>query len=108
MLRNFLTIFLSGLFGIAFGQSAIDHKDPLWTKALAISQNTIILDGHVDMPYRMGVKNFRPTMEYLGIPVSGGHGDFDWERARQGGLDVPLHGGVYPLILPSRWGQSLW
>jgi membrane dipeptidase len=90
MLRNFLTIFLSGLFGIAFGQAAIDHKDPLWTKALAISQNTIILDGHVDMPYRMGVKNFRPTMEYLGIPVSGGHGDFDWERARQGGLDVPF------------------
>lgn len=64
--------------------------DPLYQRAVSLARTLMIVDGHVDLPYRMGVKNFRPTREYLGIPISGGHGDFDYERARQGGLDVPF------------------
>jgi membrane dipeptidase len=75
---------------MCFSQAPFTEDDPLYRRAVALATSILILDGHVDMPYRMGVKNFRPTREYLGIPISGGHGDFDYERARQGGLDVPF------------------
>jgi membrane dipeptidase len=50
----------------------------------------IITDGHVDLPYRLKVSKFRLEREYLGIPVSTTEGDFDYERAKQGGLDAPF------------------
>jgi membrane dipeptidase len=56
----------------------------------SLAQAYIILDGHVDLPYRLGVKNFRLERQYLGIPVSSTEGDFDYERAKKGGLDAPF------------------
>ena len=50
----------------------------------------IITDGHVDLPYRLKIKNFRLDREYLGIPISTTEGDFDYERAKAGGLDAPF------------------
>lgn len=61
----------------------------------------IITDGHVDLPYRLNVKNFRLEREYLGIPVSTPEGDFDYVRARKGGLDAPFM-SVY---IPSSYQQ---
>ncbi len=76
--------------GMVSSQSGIDTQDSLWQKADELAHRFILLDGHVDLPYRMGVKNFRPTRELLGIPISSDKGDFDYERARKGGLDVPF------------------
>ncbi len=61
-------------------------------KALAdkIAHKYIITDGHVDLPYRLRVTNFRLTKEYIGIPVSTDKGDFDYERSKKGGLDAPF------------------
>ena len=56
----------------------------------SLAQHYIIVDGHVDLPYRLSVKNFRLEREYLGIPVSTTEGDFDYERAKKGGLDAPF------------------
>ena len=50
----------------------------------------IITDGHVDLPYRLRIKNFRLEREYLGIPIQSAEGDFDYERAKAGGLDAPF------------------
>lgn len=50
----------------------------------------IIVDGHVDLPYRLRIKNFRLEREYMGIPVSTTEGDFDYVRAKEGGLDAPF------------------
>jgi len=72
------------------GQKVIPIDDPLYRRAVELARRIMILDGHVDLPYRMGVKNFRPTKEYLGIPIASEQGDFDYTRARQGGLDVPF------------------
>jgi membrane dipeptidase len=55
-----------------------------------IATKYIILDGHVDLPYRLKIKNFRLEKEYLGIPISSEDGDFDYERAKKGGLDAPF------------------
>ncbi|MEO5601799.1 MAG: dipeptidase [Cyclobacteriaceae bacterium] len=56
----------------------------------SLAQAFIILDGHVDLPYRLSAKNFRLEPQYLGIPVSSKEGDFDYERAKKGGLDAPF------------------
>lgn len=56
----------------------------------SLAQAYIIVDGHVDLPYRLSIKNFRLERQYLGIPVSTTEGDFDYERAKKGGLDAPF------------------
>ncbi len=55
-----------------------------------LAHKYIITDGHVDLPYRLRVQNFRLTREYTGIPVKTQKGDFDYERAKEGGLDAPF------------------
>jgi membrane dipeptidase len=56
----------------------------------SLAQAYIITDGHVDLPFRLRVKRFRLEKEYLGIPISTTEGDFDYERAKKGGLDAPF------------------
>lgn len=68
----------------------IQPDSELLTKAKSLAQNNIIVDGHVDLPYRLKVKNFRLDKEYIGIPISTDEGDFDYERAKEGGLDAPF------------------
>jgi len=64
--------------------------DKIFKKANELAQKFIIVDGHVDLPYRLKVKNFRLDKEYLGIPYQTADGDFDYVRARKGGLDAPF------------------
>ncbi len=59
-------------------------------EAKGLAQKFIITDGHVDLPYRLKVKNFRLDREYMGIPVETDEGDFDYVRAKEGGLDAPF------------------
>jgi membrane dipeptidase len=58
--------------------------------AQELAHKYIITDGHVDLPYRLQVSNFRLTREFIGIPVETDEGDFDYVRAKQGGLDAPF------------------
>ena len=68
----------------------------------SLAQQYIIVDGHVDLPYRLSIKNFRLEREYLGIPVSTTEGDFDYERAKKGGLDAPF----MSIYIPSSYQQK--
>lgn len=67
-----------------------------------LAHKFIITDGHVDLPYRLKVKNFRLEREYMGIPVSTKDGDFDFERAKKGGLDAPF----MSIYIPSSYQQQ--
>jgi len=69
----------------------------------SLAQITIITDGHVDLPYRLHVKNFRLEKEYLGIPVQSAEGDFDYVRAKKGGLDAPF----MSIYVPSSFNSTL-
>ncbi len=72
-------------------KSVSDEEDEkLRAKANELTQKFILTDGHVDLPYRLRIKHFRLEREYLGIPVSTPEGDFDYERAKKGGLDAPF------------------
>lgn len=66
------------------------ETDPLLKKAHDLAQKFIIVDGHVDLPYRLKVQNFRLEREYTGIPIESETGDFDFKRSRAGGLDAPF------------------
>ncbi len=55
-----------------------------------LAHQFIITDGHVDLPFRLKAKNWRIEREYMGIPISTTEGDFDYERAKAGGLDAPF------------------
>ena len=52
--------------------------ESLSTKANALAQKYIIIDGHVDLPYRLQVSNFKLEKEFLGIPIESDEGDFDF------------------------------
>ncbi len=66
------------------------NDEELRAYADELAHQFIITDGHVDLPFRLKVKNFRIEREYMGIPVSTPEGDFDFERAKKGGLDAPF------------------
>lgn len=65
-------------------------EEALRKVADSLAHAYIITDGHVDLPFRLKVRNFRLEKEYLGIPLQTDDGDFDYERAKKGGLDAPL------------------
>jgi len=65
----------------------------------SLAHQYILTDGHVDLPYRLNVKHFRLEREYMGIPISTTEGDFDYERAKKGGLDAPF----MSIYIPSRY-----
>jgi membrane dipeptidase len=77
-------------------------SEQLQKMADSLAQAYIIVDGHVDLPYRLRIKNFRLDREYLGIPVSTTEGDFDYERAKKGGLDAPF----MSIYIPSAYQQK--
>ena len=55
-----------------------------------LAHKYVITDGHVDLPFRLKIKNFRVERQYMGIPIKSDEGDFDYERAKKGGLSAPF------------------
>ncbi len=66
--------------------SSTDER--LRATAERLAHKYIILDGHVDLPYRLRVKNFKFVREFIGIPIETRDGDFDYVRAKRGGLSA--------------------
>ena len=76
--------------GIALsaGASAIQVSD----KANTIAQQTIIVDGHIDVPYRV-------NDEWVDVTNATEDGDFDYPRAKKGGLSAPFMSIYVPASL---------
>lgn len=55
----------------------------LMERARTIAQSSLIVDTHIDMPYRM-------KDEYIDVSVAAPDRNFDYPRAREGGLDAPF------------------
>ncbi|NNE71983.1 MAG: membrane dipeptidase [Rhodothermales bacterium] len=65
-----------------------DHAD----RARSLATEAIIVDGHIDVPYRLGVWKEDVTTATYG-------GDFDYPRAMAGGLDAPFMSVYIPADL---------
>ncbi|MCG8329518.1 MAG: dipeptidase [Chitinophagales bacterium] len=87
MIRLTLFFVLICLSSTSWAQQATQQQ---LRKANKLAHKYIITDGHVDLPYRLRVQNFRLEREYLGIPIETKKGDFDYVRAKKGGLDAPF------------------
>ncbi len=106
MKRNLLV--LGSMFFALAGCVNVDTKskytsmpeDELRQVADSLAHTFIIADTHVDLPYRL-FRPYRNGEAYLGIPVSSEEGDFDYERAKKGGLDAPF----MSIYIPSRYQQ---
>jgi membrane dipeptidase len=66
----------------------LDPKTKLAADSLAAK--FIIADGHVDLPYRLKEIKFNFLENELPALLSSSSGDFDFERAKKGGLDAPF------------------
>lgn len=71
-----------------------------------LAHRYIITDGHVDLPFRLRVQNFRLTKELIGIPIETGQGDFDYVRAKKGGLDAPFMSIFIPASYQTEGGAK--
>ena len=77
------TLMAATLFGTAsFFPAFADWKNPS-QEAIDLARSTIILDGHVDIPYRIAASG-------EDISVRTERGDFDYVRAMEGGLNAPF------------------
>ena len=89
-MKIILSSFLLLLSTSFFAQTASLTDDQLHDLADKLAHKYIITDGHVDLPYRLKIKNFRLEREYMDIPVQSSEGDFDYVRAKKGGLSAPF------------------
>lgn len=87
----FLIPFIT-LFACSILQPTKENKisDAHVVKANELAHRYIIIDGHIDLPYRLQIQNFKLEREYLDIPIETDKGDFDYKRAKAGGLDAPF------------------
>lgn len=65
-------------------------EEQLREQADSLAHAIIIADTHVDLPYRLVEQKIQPTGDNLNVILSTREGDFDYERAKQGGLDAPF------------------
>lgn len=67
----------------------------------SLAQEFVIVDGHVDLPYRMNVKGFMitKTVEDVSVETTG---NFDYPKARKGGLDAPF----MSIYIPSGYQET--
>jgi membrane dipeptidase len=79
---KFLTLCLILLLPFA-GARAQDAEPDLAAAAAAATRNHLLIDTHVDVPYRLEEK-------WSDVTGRTEDGDFDYERARRGGLDIPF------------------
>lgn len=78
----------------------------LKAKANELAHKYLITDGHVDLPYRLKVRNFKLEREFLGIPIQTDDGDFDYVRSKKGGLDAPFMSIYLPSSFQNDRGAS--
>ena len=63
--------------------SSDTNSENIIAKADSLAHANIIIDGHVDIPYRL-----RENPEDISVRTEAGH--FDYVRAKEGGLDAPI------------------
>lgn len=71
------------------------ESDPLREQAKALAYKFIILDGHIDYPYKQKAKNYSGDISKIAEGF-----DFDFEKARSGGLDAPFMSIYIPAQTP--------
>src|SRR5688572_14833862 len=67
-----------------------DRATALTAKAKELTHKFIVLDGHVDVPWRLDESRDQDGNVSEDVSHRTPKGDFDWEQAREGGLSAPF------------------
>jgi membrane dipeptidase len=67
-----------------------------------LAHKYIITDGHVDLPYRLKEEKFVVEPSNMNLIVSTEKGDFDYDRAKKGGLAAPF----MSIYIPASYQQQ--
>ena len=67
----------------------------------SLAHQNIIVDGHIDLPYRMNIKGFMITKTVEDVSVET-VGNFDYPKAKKGGLDAPF----MSIYIPARYQET--
>jgi len=87
---------MTSLFLSLHGQA---EQDTDWaTSARMLAQKALIVDTHIDVPYRL-------QDGWVDVTVATKGGDFDYKRARQGGLNVAFMSIYTPAELEAEGGS---
>ncbi len=97
------------IIALAFLASSCAEKKPvdrmtdaqLQTYANELAHKFIIADGHVDLPERL--KGIKFTADSINVVVSSKKGEFDFERAKKGGLSAPF----MSIYIPSSYQKNI-
>ncbi len=100
---RFPIVLSSGLLGLSCLTACADSTSPeiseeLQLQATALAQSALIADTHIDVPYRLEEK-------WSDVSQATEGGDFDYPRARQGGLDLPFMSIYTPAELEEKGGS---
>lgn len=95
------------LFTVACGGTATEEAPAETTaettsnkaRAAELAQSMLVVDGHVDLPYRLQSK-----MEDVSVRTEGG--DFDYVRSKAGGLDAPFMSIYIPAEYQEKGGAK--
>lgn len=90
-MKKILTFLLGAIavFGCTTGNEELSDAE-MMAKAQRLAEENIIVDGHVDLPYRMERGGFMMQRKVLNVSIDAADGNFDYPRAKQGGLDAPF------------------
>lgn len=72
------------------------------TLADELAHKFIITDGHIDVPYRLKEQGINIGTDNANVLVSTTEGDFDYDRAKKGGLDAPF----MSIYIPSSYQEQ--
>ena len=74
----------------------------LHLRAKELADSLIILDGHIDLPDLLKEKKYKAGIDSPDTLISTGKGEFDFTRAKQGGLDAPFMSIYIPIEYQSK------
>ena len=76
-------------------------------RAQQLAQQFIITDGHIDLPFRMKIANFRLQKEWIDV-TEDTDGDFDYVKAKEGGLNAPFMSIYVPASYQETGGAKVF
>jgi membrane dipeptidase len=82
-LRHFLTVAVIVVSIACSPYNEVDAPADLARRANQLAQESVIVDGHIDLPHRL-------NKEWDDVSISTEDGDFDYPRAVAGGLNAPF------------------
>lgn len=100
-MKWFIGLLYLFVFGVIAGacSNGSTGSSELESKARELAERYIIVDTHIDVPYRM-------TVRTEDISERTTYGDFDFPRAKEGGLNAPFMSIYVPSVLQKRPGAS--